>query len=137
MLGSPKDQSRAEEVLSALSDPTRRRLLALLAERGEATATSISPELSVSRQAVSKHLAVLGEAGLVRSRRTGREVRYRVRPDPLHQTATWLHDLAVMWEVRLRRVKSIAEGVESGGAAETADAPAEGEAKAKTRDAAT
>jgi len=111
-LGDSAGRSQAEEVLSALSDPTRRAVLGLLAERGEATATSISPELSVSRQAVSKHLGVLDEAGLVRSRRTGREVRYRVRPDPLHQTATWLHDLAVMWEVRLRRIKSIAEEAE-------------------------
>jgi len=114
MLGDPGGRSKAEEVLSALSDPTRRALLRLLAERGEATATSISPELSVSRQAISKHLGVLDEAGLVRGRRTGREVRYRVRPDGLHQTATWLHDLAVRWEVRLRKIKSIAEEAEGG-----------------------
>jgi DNA-binding transcriptional ArsR family regulator len=104
--------SQAEDVLSALTDPTRRALLGILVERGEATATSLSPELSVSRQAVSKHLGVLGEAGLVHARRTGREVRYQVRPDPLHETATWLHDMAVLWEVRLRRIKSIAEEME-------------------------
>jgi DNA-binding transcriptional ArsR family regulator len=109
-LTGPPGRLQAERVISALSDPTRRAVLSLLAERGESTATAISPELSVSRQAVSKHLGVLDEAGLVRSRRTGREVRYRVRPEPLHETATWLHDLAVMWEVRLRKIKSIAEG---------------------------
>jgi DNA-binding transcriptional ArsR family regulator len=118
-LGSPDGRSKAEEVLSALSDPTRRALLWLLAERGEATATSMAPELSVSRQAVSKHLGVLDEAGLVRARRRGREVRYRVRPEPLHGTATWLHDLAVMWELRLRRIKSISEEVAKPEAAET------------------
>ena len=114
-LGSPAGRAQAEEVLSALSDPTRQALLSILAERGEATATSISPELSISRQAVSKHLQVLGEAGLVRSRRQGREVRFRIRPEPLHKTATWLRDLAVMWEVRLRRIKSIAEEAEGEG----------------------
>jgi DNA-binding transcriptional ArsR family regulator len=109
MLDTSTGRAPAEDVIAALSDPTRRALLGILAERGEATATSISPELSVSRQAVSKHLGVLDEAGLVRSRRTGREVRYRVRPEPLHQAATWLHDLAVTWELRLRRIKAIAE----------------------------
>jgi DNA-binding transcriptional ArsR family regulator len=100
-------------VWSALSDPTRRALLGILVERGEATATSLSPELSVSRQAVSKHLGVLDAAGLVHARRTGREVRYRVRPEPLHETATWLHDVAVLWEVRLRSIKSNAEQAEA------------------------
>jgi len=112
-IGASTGQSQAEDVLSALSDPTRRALLGLLVERGEATATSLSPELSVSRQAVSKHLGVLDEAGLVHARRTGREVRYRVRPEPLHHTASWLHDVAVLWEVRLRKIKAIAEATET------------------------
>lgn len=111
----PAGRNEAEEVLSALADPTRRALLALLADRGEATATSLAPDLRVSRQAAAKHLGVLEEAGLVRPRREGREVRYRVRPEPLHLTATWLHDLAVMWEVRLRSIRAIAEGLEAPG----------------------
>jgi DNA-binding transcriptional ArsR family regulator len=112
----PAGRTGAEEILTALSDPTRRMLLGLLAERVEATATSLAPDLRVSRQAASRHLSVLEEAGLVRPRREGREVRYRVRPEPLHLTATWLHDLAVMWEVRLRSIKAMAEGLEAEGA---------------------
>ena len=97
------------DVLGAMADPTRRLILNRLAEAGEATATTLAPDLKVSRQAVVKHLGVLGEAGLVRSRRQGREVHFRVHPEPLHQTAGWLHDLAVGWEVRLRKIKAVAE----------------------------
>jgi DNA-binding transcriptional ArsR family regulator len=97
------------DVLGAMADPTRRLILSHLAEAGEATATTLAPELEVSRQAIVKHLGVLGEAGLVCSRRQGREVRFRVHPEPLRRTADWLHDLAVGWEVRLQKIKVIAE----------------------------
>jgi DNA-binding transcriptional ArsR family regulator len=107
--GSPVPPPNAD-VLGAIADPTRRLILSRLAEAGEATATTLAPHLDVSRQAVVKHLGVLGEAGLVRSRRQGREVRFRVHPEPLHETAGWLHDLAVGWEVRLQKIKAIAEG---------------------------
>ena len=80
----------AEGVFAALADPTRWRVLNLLAERGEGTATSLAGELPVSRVAVVKHLAVLDRAGLVEGRREGREVRYTVRTEPLGETARWM-----------------------------------------------
>jgi len=73
----------SEDVFVALADPTRRAVLDLLATRGEGTATSLAAELPVSRVAVIKHLAVLDRAGLVQSRRAGREVRFAVRPAQL------------------------------------------------------
>ena len=76
-----------EEVLVGLADPMRRRILDTLASRGGGTATTLAAELPVSRQAVVKHLAVLDRAGLVVGRRSGREVRYLVRPDRLAATA--------------------------------------------------
>jgi DNA-binding transcriptional ArsR family regulator len=77
----------AGEVFAALADGTRWRVLSLLAERGGGTAITLAGELPVSRPAVVKHLAVLDRAGLVESRRLGREVRYTVRPDRLEATA--------------------------------------------------
>ena len=68
-------------MFAALADPTRWRVLNLLAERGEGTATSLAGELPVSRVAVVKHLAILDRAGLVECRRAGREVRYTVRTE--------------------------------------------------------
>ena len=99
----------AGEVFAALADPTRWRVLSLLAERGEGTATSLAGELPVSRVAVIKHLAVLDRAGLVEGRRAGREVRYTVRTDQLEATANWMTDLASRWDARLAAIKRMAE----------------------------
>ena len=99
----------AEGVFAALADPTRWRVLALLAERGEGTATSLSGELPVSRVAVIKHLTVLDRAGLVQARREGREVRYTVRTEPLGETARWMASIASQWDARLAALKQIAE----------------------------
>ncbi|SDE52049.1 ArsR/SmtB family transcription factor [Glycomyces harbinensis] len=96
-------------VLAALADPTRRRLLDLLADGGEATATALAERLPVSRQAVVKHLAVLAAAGLVVGGRVGREVRYSVRPEALNATAQWMAALASDWDRRLAAVKRAAE----------------------------
>ena len=99
----------APEVFAALADPTRWRVLTLLAERGDGTATTLAGELPVSRPAVIKHLAVLDRAGLVESRRRGREVRYTVRPERLDATARDLADLAAAWDARLAAIKRMAE----------------------------
>ena len=99
----------ADMVMAALADPTRWRVLSLLAERGEATATTLAGELPVSRVAVVKHLAVLDRAGLVEGGRRGREVRYRVRPERLEQTARWMAVLASQWDRRLDALKLLAE----------------------------
>jgi DNA-binding transcriptional ArsR family regulator len=101
-----------DSVLAALADPTRRRLLDLLAAHGEATATTLAERLPVSRQAVVKHLAVLDAARLVSGSRVGREVRYAVRPAALDATAQWMAALAADWDRRLANIKRIAEAAE-------------------------
>jgi DNA-binding transcriptional ArsR family regulator len=99
----------ADGVFAALADPTRWRVLSLLAERGEGTATSLAGELPVSRVAVVKHLAVLDRAGLVEARRQGREVRYSVCTGPLDETARWMAGIASQWDARLAAIKRLAE----------------------------
>ncbi|MFF1873086.1 metalloregulator ArsR/SmtB family transcription factor [Streptomyces sp. CB03911] len=101
-----------DSVLAALADPTRRRLLDLLAARGEVTATTLAGSLPVTRQAVVKHLGVLDAAGLVSGVRVGREVRYSVQPAALDATARWMATLAADWDRRLATVKRIAEAAE-------------------------
>jgi DNA-binding transcriptional ArsR family regulator len=101
-----------DSVLVALADPTRRRLLELLAAQGEATATTLAGRLPVSRQAVVKHLAVLDAAGLVSGSRIGREVRYAVRTAALDGTARWMAALAADWDRRLAIIKRVAESAE-------------------------
>jgi DNA-binding transcriptional ArsR family regulator len=65
-------------VFGALADPSRRQVIGYLSERGTATATELTGELPMTRQAVSKHLSTLADAGLVESERLGRETRYRL-----------------------------------------------------------
>ncbi|MFC9440838.1 ArsR/SmtB family transcription factor [Nocardia sp. NPDC057030] len=96
-------------ILIALADPTRRLLLDTLVEEGLASATTLAGRLPVSRQAVAKHLTVLEDAGLVTGRRAGREVLYRISPEPLNESADWLAELAARWERRLTAIKRAAE----------------------------
>ncbi len=98
-----------DSVIAALADSTRRQLLDLLSEQGEATATTLAERMPVSRQAVVKHLAVLDAAGLVTANRAGREVRYTVQPAALARTAQWMAARAAAWDQRLARIKRIAE----------------------------
>ncbi|HEV7652700.1 MAG TPA: metalloregulator ArsR/SmtB family transcription factor [Actinophytocola sp.] len=101
-----------DTVIAALADPTRRKVLDLIAAQGEATATTLAERLPVSRQAVVKHLAVLADAGLVSGSRVGREARYMVRPAALDTTARWMASLAAEWDRRLARIKRLAEAAE-------------------------
>jgi DNA-binding transcriptional ArsR family regulator len=98
-----------DEVLAALAEPTRRRLLDALGLRGPQTATTLAAGEPVSRQAVVKHLAVLERAGLVTARRAGREVLFAVRPEPLEAAARWMTDRAAAWDARLATIKKIAK----------------------------
>jgi DNA-binding transcriptional ArsR family regulator len=104
-----KPGDEADELWAAVADPTRRRILDALLAHGEATATTLAVDLPVTRQAVAKHLSVLERAGLVDSRRVGREVLYAVRPDRLDAASAWLARVAGEWDDRLGMIKRIAE----------------------------
>ena len=99
------------EVFSALGDPTRWQVLVTLAERGEGSATMLARDLPVSRPAVLKHLQVLDHAGLVGSRKVGRDVLYSPRSARLEETARRMSELAAAWDSRLAALKRLAEDV--------------------------
>jgi DNA-binding transcriptional ArsR family regulator len=89
----------AEQVFTALADPTRRAVLAALATEGPATATDLAARLPITRQAVAKHLALLAEAGLVTPEPgERRRVRYRLRSAPMQLAQQFLAALARDWD---------------------------------------
>lgn len=97
----------SDAVFAALADPTRRRVLRLVAERGPTSATVLERELPVSRQAIVKHLAVLNRAGLVTGKRSGQEVRYALVPAPLGEVADWVAEIGSRWDERLARLRQL------------------------------
>ena len=101
-----------DDLWSAIGDPTRRRLLDLLLADGPGTATSLSEQLPVTRQAVAKHLGVLDRVGLVHVAPAGREMRYQVDDAQLARAAAQLADVGATWDRRLQRIKRIAESVQ-------------------------
>jgi predicted ArsR family transcriptional regulator len=101
-----------DELWSAVGDPIRRRLLDLLLADGSGTATSMSEQLPVTRQAVAKHLVVLDRVGLVHGAATGRERRFWVDDAQLARAAAQLERVGSAWDGRLRRITRIAEDLE-------------------------
>ncbi len=93
----------ADVVFEALADPMRRRLLSQLSAQ-PSTATELAAQLPISRQAVAKHLTSLSRAGLLARERSGRDVRYRVTPEPLSQAVTWMAEVGGQWDDRLARL---------------------------------
>jgi DNA-binding transcriptional ArsR family regulator len=95
----PDLESTAEQVFTALADPTRRAILAALATDGPATATDLAGRLPITRQAIAKHLALLAEVGLVTAERgERRRVRYRLRSAPMQAAQQFLAALARDWD---------------------------------------
>ncbi len=90
----------AVETLAALADPTRRELVALLA-RGEVPAGELAGHFPVSRPAISRHLRVLRDAGLVRVRADGQRRLYALDPRPLRELDDWLEPYRDLWAQRL------------------------------------
>lgn len=102
--------SPAEDRLwAAIGDPSRRRVLDLLVQRGEATASTLAGHVPFTRQAVSKHLGVLEQAGLVHRRKVGRDVLYQVEPGRLDEATRALAAVANQWDRRLAAIKRLAE----------------------------
>jgi DNA-binding transcriptional ArsR family regulator len=90
-----------DAVFSALSDPTRREVMRRLSEDGPTTLVELAADLPVTRQAISKHLVVLEEAGLVRVSGDTRRRTYRLTPRPLTDAMGWMIDVGAEWDERL------------------------------------
>ena len=94
-------------VFTALADPNRRAILASLAVHGPSTATDLAGRLSITRQGIAKHLALLADAGLVTSDSGGgRRVVFRHRVEPIRVAQSYLATLAADWDGSLARLSA-------------------------------
>jgi ArsR family transcriptional regulator, cadmium/lead-responsive transcriptional repressor len=97
-------------VFAALADPTRRQMVETLLSEGSTSVPALTAVLPITRQAVAKHLATLGDAGLVeRSPAAGREVRYQLREGALGPATAWMREAEGAWDERLGRLKGVVE----------------------------
>ena len=94
-----------EAVFAAVADPTRRELLGRLRAAGPLSVTSLSDGLPMTRQAVTKHLDALRDAGLIRIRRQGRERLHELDARPLREVDDWLRPYAEAWDERLAALR--------------------------------
>ena len=102
------EEPQKYDVFQAIADPTRRKLLELLADQ-ELPISTISAPFPMSRTAVTKHLHVLESAGLVTSRKVGREKLYRLEARPLQELQTWLTFYEQYWDDKLIYLKDLIE----------------------------
>lgn len=98
-----------DAVFRSLADPTRRALFERLCRDGELTVSALTAGAGVSQPAVSKHLAVLKQAGLVADRPAGRQIHYRAEPAALAPLTDWAAALTAAWQARFDRLDSLLE----------------------------
>lgn len=101
----------SSDVFRAVADPTRRAILELLRE-AELSATELAEPFQVSQPAISQHLRVLREAGLVRVEKIGRHRRYKLNPEPLREIDDWIGDYRMFWTRRLERLGEVLDETE-------------------------
>ena len=97
------------DVYSAVADPTRRQIIRMLASADDLPLHELTDAFPMGRTAISKHLSVLKEAGLVSEHKVGRETRYRLIPEPLQEIQDWVSHYEQFWDARIARLKSLLE----------------------------
>jgi DNA-binding transcriptional ArsR family regulator len=102
-----------DRVFATLSDPTRRAILARLAEEDSLTISALAEPFSIKLPAVMKHLDVLSDAGLIRRTKRGRTVNVRLSPAPLRKATEWLRRYERFWSSSLDRLTAHAERKEA------------------------
>jgi len=107
--GVVSDNNQLRDVFDAIADPTRRRLIRLLAEAEEIPLHELTAQFSMGRTAVSKHLTILKEAGLVIDRKVGRETRFRLNATPLREIQDWVAFYNKFWSTNLLRLNQFLE----------------------------
>ena len=98
-----------QKVFNALADTTRRSIIDILTTQGAHTATQLSQDMEITRQGVTKHINILIDAGLISTRKQGREVYYDVTPSPLANATQWISNIEAQWDKRLSALQNLIE----------------------------
>lgn len=101
--------TQAAPIFAALGDPTRLRIVIRLCSSGPSSIVRLTEGADVSRQAITKHLRALEEAGLVRSDRSGRESVWELQPKRLDEVRGYLNQISEQWDATLGRLKVFVE----------------------------
>lgn len=102
----------ADNLFRALADPTRRAIFERLTRHGELTVHALTERAGVSQPMVSRHLAALQRARLVRPRRQGRETHYQARPEALAPLVDWIGHYGAFWQNKFDRLGELLESLE-------------------------
>lgn len=102
-------QAAPDMIFRTLADPTRRALFERLCREGDLTVSALTAGAGISQPAVSKHLGVLKQAGLVNDRPQGRNTHYSARPEALAPLADWTRQMTGFWESRLDALEGLLE----------------------------
>lgn len=103
------DSSSVASVFAALGDPTRLALLSRLADGPAQSVVELTRGTGLTRQGISKHLAVLEEAGVVSSTRVGRESRFAIQPAGLTEASRYLERASRQWDDAAARLRALVE----------------------------
>lgn len=103
------ENNQLRDVFDAIADPTRRRLIRLLAEAEEIPLHELTVQFPMGRTAVSKHLTILKQAGLVLDRKVGRETRFRLNAAPLREIQDWVAFYSKFWRMNMLRLNQLLE----------------------------
>src|SRR6188474_3891181 len=96
-----------DTLFRTLADPTRRAIFERLCREGEQTVTALTARAGVSQPAVSKHLGILKQAGLVRDRQDGRQTHYGAQLGALSPLVDWTREMAGFWERRFDALEDL------------------------------
>jgi DNA-binding transcriptional ArsR family regulator len=101
--------SQAAPIFAALGDPTRLRVVARLCREGPLTITQLTQGAAITRQAITKHMRVLADAGLTRDHRHGRERLFELEPKRLQIAQAYLDQISGQWDAAIARLKAFVE----------------------------
>ena len=105
-------QAAPDDLFKVLADPTRRAIFERLVRDGEQTVRALTDQAGVSQPAVSKHLGVLKNAGLVRDRRDGRQTHYSAQPQGMTPLIDWMSLYGAFWRDRFDRLEDLLNRME-------------------------